>query len=84
MGTVLSIAALAAAAAGGYANYKTTEAANKQLEKQMKKENSKPPEAVTEQDKIDAVAKKRGTLQAHIIAGAAGKGSTATGGTTLG
>lgn len=82
-GTIGTIGALGAAAAGGYMNYKTQEEANKQLEKQMKRDRTKPSETVTEQKKIDTAAKARGMMQQNIYAGAP-KGSTATGGTTLG
>lgn len=82
-GTIGTIGALGAAGAGSYMNYKTQEEANKQLKKQFARNASKPPETATEQKKIDAAAKTRDAIQSNMLAGAR-KGSTATGGTTLG
>lgn len=82
MGTVLSVAALAAAAAGGYMNYKTQEEANKQLEKQFARNASKPSEVATEQKKIDDTIKRQAAI-AQTQYASANKGSIATGKDTL-
>lgn len=82
-GTIGTIGALGAAAYGGVASANAQKDAAKKQEKLAKMEMSKAPESSTEQKKVDTAAKMRSAIQSNILAGAR-KGSTATGGSTLG
>lgn len=83
MGTGIELLALGLAGYGMYKQHRTQKKALEQQEAIAKREASKAPEAATEQKKIDTAAKIRSAIQSNMLAGAR-KGSTATGGTTLG
>lgn len=81
--TALLAAALTASAVGGYQSYQAQKDAEKEMKEQALREANEPPKSTTEQKKIDTAAKTRNAIQSNMLAGAR-KGSTATGGTTLG